>query len=198
MAVEGLGLGLEITELRLGLPGAEGTTFMAKNEKKKRGFSEIIWEGLGSKDHDDGKAPVAKSQVVGWPPVCSYRKKNSFSEKDCVESSKNISVKVSMDGAIYLRKIDLGMQRGYSELALALEKLFGCCGIGEGLKEAESGEYKLIYEDKDGDWMLVGDVPWEMFVDSCKRLRIMKRSEAGDLGLSRERDFLKEAFSKDQ
>jgi len=22
-------------------------------------------------------------------------------------------------------------------------------------------EYMLTYEDKDGDWMLVGDVPWE-------------------------------------
>ena len=27
-------------------------------------------------------------------------------------------------------------------------------------------------------WMLVGDVPWEMFVESCKRLRIMKGKEA--------------------
>ncbi|RRT35485.1 hypothetical protein B296_00053410, partial [Ensete ventricosum] len=77
-------------------------------------------------------------------------------------------------------------------------------------------EYVPTYEDKDDDWMLVGDVPWEyvsvflrelqaidifviilfrffflqtciadcistwsrMFVDSCKRLRIMKGSEA--------------------
>ncbi|KAL5715538.1 Auxin-responsive protein iaa8 [Ranunculus cassubicifolius] len=23
-------------------------------------------------------------------------------------------------------------------------------------------EYVLTYEDKDGDWMLVGDVPWEL------------------------------------
>ncbi|XP_045806165.1 auxin-responsive protein IAA16-like [Trifolium pratense] len=35
-----------------------------------------------------------------------------------------------------------------------------------------------IYEDKDGNWMLVGDVPWGMFADSCRRLRIMKGSEA--------------------
>jgi len=28
--------------------------------------------------------------------------------------------------------------------------------IGEG-----SSEYIPIYEDKDGDWMLVGDVPWQ-------------------------------------
>lgn len=39
-------------------------------------------------------------------------------------------------------------------------------------------EYVLTYEDKDGDWMLVGDVPWEMFIDSCKRLRIMKSIDA--------------------
>jgi auxin-responsive protein IAA len=26
--------------------------------------------------------------------------------------------------------------------------------------------------------MLVGDVPWEMFADSCRRLRIMKGSDA--------------------
>lgn len=24
-----------------------------------------------------------------------------------------------------------------------------------------SSEYVLTYEDKEGDWMLVGDVPWE-------------------------------------
>ena len=25
----------------------------------------------------------------------------------------------------------------------------------------DGAEYVLTYEDKDGDWMLVGDVPWE-------------------------------------
>lgn len=25
----------------------------------------------------------------------------------------------------------------------------------------QGSEYVLTYEDKDGDWMLVGDVPWE-------------------------------------
>lgn len=42
----------------------------------------------------------------------------------------------------------------------------------------QGSEYVLTYEDKDGDWMLVGDVPWNMFTDSCRRLRIMKGSEA--------------------
>lgn len=29
-----------------------------------------------------------------------------------------------------------------------------------------SSEFVLTYEDKDGDWMLVGDVPWRYAADS--------------------------------
>lgn len=28
-------------------------------------------------------------------------------------------------------------------------------------KEGEKCEYIIIYEDKDRDWMLAGDVPWQ-------------------------------------
>ncbi|KAJ8755871.1 hypothetical protein K2173_024416 [Erythroxylum novogranatense] len=167
---------LEITELRLGLPGGEGP----KNDKK-RVFSQVSDDANSETGGGDRKVQT-KSQIVGWPPVCSYRKKNSFNEKSLNETSK-MYVKVSMDGAPFLRKIDLGMHKGYYDLAMALEKLFGCFGIGNALKDADSCEYVPIYEDKDGDWMLVGDVPWEMFIESCKRLRIMKRSEAKGFGL---------------
>ncbi|MED6218375.1 Auxin-induced protein 22A [Stylosanthes scabra] len=159
------GIGLEITELRLGLPGGGGDSSSEKN-KKKRVFSEI------EDATDDRKTGERKNQVVGWPPVCSYRKKNSS-----ITSSK-MYVKVSMDGAPFLRKIDLAMHKGYSELGFALEELFGCHGM-----TAEKCEQVPIYEDKDGDWMLVGDVPWQMFIESCKRLRIMKRSDAKGFGL---------------
>uniref|UniRef100_A0A2N9FDM0 Auxin-responsive protein n=1 Tax=Fagus sylvatica TaxID=28930 RepID=A0A2N9FDM0_FAGSY len=141
------GLGLEITELRLGLPGG-GPSLVDKNEKK-RVFSDISGDGNSSTDWKT----QTKNQVVGWPPVCSYRRKNSFHEK--------MYVKVSMDGAPFLRKVDLSMHKGYSDLAVALEKLFDCFGIGEALKDADNCEQVPIYEDKDGDWMLVGDVPWE-------------------------------------
>ncbi|XP_057514715.1 auxin-induced protein IAA6-like [Actinidia eriantha] len=140
-----------------------------KNEKK-RAFLEIDGEGSGTTGEHKGKK---RNQVVGWPPVCSYRRKNSFNGREVAK----IYVKVSMDGAPFLRKIDLGTHKGYDDLAVALEKLFGCYGIGEALKDEDSSEFVPIYEDKDGDWMLVGDVPWEMFTESCKRLRIMKRSE---------------------
>lgn len=121
------GLGLEITELRLGLPS--GPSSVDKIKEKKRVFSEINGgdeNGANYGDRDDYRKSQAKSQVVGWPPVCSYRRK----VYSLNETSK-MYVKVSMDGAPFLRKIDLGMHNGYADLALALEKLFGCFGIGE-------------------------------------------------------------------
>ncbi|XP_060199134.1 auxin-responsive protein IAA8-like [Lycium barbarum] len=145
-------------------------------------------------------APATKTQVVGWPPIRSFRKNTLASasknneEVDGKAGSPALFIKVSMDGAPYLRKVDLRNYSAYQELSSALEKMFSCFTIGqygshgapgkEMLSESKlkdllhGSEYVLTYEDKDGDWMLVGDVPWEMFIDTCKRLRIMKGSDA--------------------
>nr|KJB27547.1 hypothetical protein B456_005G046400 [Gossypium raimondii] len=124
----------------------------------------------------------SKAQIVGWPPIRSYRKNNIQTKKNESEGG-GIYVKVSMDGAPYLRKIDLKVYSGYPELLQAIENMFKFT-IGEySEREGYKGsDYAPTYEDKDGDWMLVGDVPWEMFITSCKRLRIMKGSEARGLG----------------
>ncbi|BAF19468.1 auxin-responsive protein IAA21 [Oryza sativa Japonica Group] len=151
------------------------------------------------------QAPAAKAQVVGWPPIRSYRKNTmamsqpALKGKDDGEAKQApasgcLYVKVSMDGAPYLRKVDLKMYKNYKELSLALEKMFSCFTVGHGESNGKSGrdglsdcrlmdlkngtELVLTYEDKDEDWMLVGDVPWRMFTDSCRRLRIMKGSDA--------------------
>lgn len=153
----------------------------------------------GSTNNNSG-APAPKAQVVGWPPIRSYRKNSlattskNADEVDGKAGPGAVFVKVSMDGAPYLRKVDLNNYSKYQELSSALERMFSCFTIGqfgshgshgrEVLSESKlkdllhGSEYVLTYEDKDGDWMLVGDVPWEMFIDTCKRMRIMKSSDA--------------------
>ncbi|XP_024028623.1 auxin-responsive protein IAA27 [Morus notabilis] len=146
-------------------------------------------------------APASKAQVVGWPPIRSFRKNSMAPQPPKTEDDAEgnagsgcLYVKVSMDGAPYLRKVDLKTYGSYMELSSALEKKFSCFTIGQcgsnavssrdGLSKSRlmdllhGSEFVLTYEDKDGDWMLVGDVPWEMFTESCKRLRIMKSSDA--------------------
>lgn len=127
-----------------------------------------------------------RAQVVGWPPIRSFRKKSVASasrnvmrkeDEEEEEGGKCVYVKVSMDGAPYLRKIDLKTYSSYAEVSSALEKMFSCftciapapapapeAGGGEDgqlLSHLMDSQYVLTYQDKDGDWMLVGDVPWE-------------------------------------
>ncbi|XP_075487432.1 auxin-induced protein 22D-like isoform X1 [Primulina tabacum] len=175
-------LNFKATELRLGLPGRDECEEMMKTPKKnKRSFPESnSGSEIASSVPDIPPAP--KTQIVGWPPVRSCRKSNVQMKKHS-QSEPGIYVKVSMDGAPYLRKIDLKVYEGYSQLLQALENMFklsiGKCSEREGYK---GSEYSTAYEDKDGDLMLVGDVPWDMFKSSCKKLRIVKGSEAKGLG----------------
>ncbi|KAL7124046.1 hypothetical protein ABFS83_14G022300 [Erythranthe nasuta] len=170
-------LNFKATELRLGLPGTEITTSSSSakiNNKRSSPDNNV------SEDDDRVSsaaksitAPAPKAQIVGWPPVRSYRKNNTAVVG---EEKKTEYVKVSMDGAPFLRKIDLKLyNNGYTELLNGLEKMFNF-KIGS--------EYATAYEDKDGDLMLLGDVPWDMFMATCKRLRIMKGSDARGLGAS--------------
>ncbi|CAI0423231.1 unnamed protein product [Linum tenue] len=98
-------------------------------------------------------------------------------------AKNNEEVKVSLDGAPYLRKVDLKTYTNYKGLSSGLEKMFCSFTFGT-LLFTFRAEYVLTYEDKDGDWMLVGDVPWEMFTETCRRLRIMKGSDAIGLGMA--------------
>ncbi|XP_045798857.1 auxin-induced protein 22E-like [Trifolium pratense] len=192
------------TELRLGLPGSEDDQQSCNGSivrSNKRTFSSettsVQQESIcksnnvssdtsnssttsNDHDHDQDTVQPKKVQVVGWPPIRSFRK-NSLQQKK-VEDGCGMYVKVSMAGAPYLRKIDLKIFKSYSELLIALENLFKCTFGEYSEREGYNGsECAPTYEDKDGDWMLVGDVPWNMFISSCKRLKIVKGSEAKGL-----------------
>ncbi|XP_010267139.1 PREDICTED: auxin-responsive protein IAA18-like isoform X2 [Nelumbo nucifera] len=156
---------------------------------------------------------IAPSPVVGWPPVRSFRKNlaNSSSSKPPPpethkvlpaevttgkpRDSKNLFVKINMDGVPIGRKVDLKAYDSYEKLSSAVDELFrgllaaqrDSSVVGNKNKTEEekaitglldgSGEYTLVYEDNEGDRMLVGDVPWHMFVSTVKRLRVLKSSE---------------------
>ncbi|XP_042485575.1 auxin-responsive protein IAA1-like [Macadamia integrifolia] len=177
------GLNLKETELTLALPGETRAETPSKSNSK-RSFSETVDLNLGSSSKDKletnsssnaKRLPAGKAQVIGWPPVRSFR-------KNVLKSCRY--VKVAVDGAPYLRKVDLELYSSYEQLLSGLEKMFTCFTICNYINERKlmdpvnGAEYVPTYEDKDGDWMLVGDVPWKMFVASCKRIRLMKSSEA--------------------
>ncbi|KAJ0111991.1 hypothetical protein Patl1_01695 [Pistacia atlantica] len=138
-----------------------------------------------------------------------HKRKNGVVEKTTNGSNKNngtsrtrtsLFVKVNMDGIPIGRKVDLGTHSCYETLAQTLEDMFHrptttITGMRSSIQEHDTrveatrrsklldgtSDFVLTYEDKEGDWMLVGDVPWGMFLGSVKRLRIMRTSEATGL-----------------
>ncbi|XP_048559881.1 auxin-responsive protein IAA12-like [Triticum urartu] len=74
-------------------------------------------------------------------------------------------VKVSVEGARYQRTVDLRAYGGHGELRAALLGLAG-----------QMLDLAVAYEDNDGDILLAGDLPWDMFVSDCRSVRIMRRS----------------------
>ncbi|KAJ3703907.1 hypothetical protein LUZ61_007612 [Rhynchospora tenuis] len=148
------------------------------------------------------QAPV----VVGWPPIRSSRR-NLFNQnltKPCIIDEKDstlkseklaetkdaairlelrptLYVKVNMEGFSVGRKIDLSAHNSYDSLSRALQNMF-CNFLSNKLiskdANANDSEFILLYEDYEGDKILVGDVPWELFLKSVKRLYITRHSSA--------------------
>ncbi|KAF8023226.1 hypothetical protein BT93_F0664 [Corymbia citriodora subsp. variegata] len=117
---------------------------------------------------------------------------NNFGKQDNDESqsedpNQHMFVKIYMDGFPIGRKLNLKAYDSYEKLSVAINELFrGLLAAHSATSDytnaktedtsAENGECTLVYEDNEGDRILVGDVPWNMFVSTAKRLRILKSS----------------------
>lgn len=165
---------------------------LAKNSSQIRGratSSRVVgWPPIRS---------LRKNIAIGSskPSVESQNAATRGSRLRTETSKKGLFVKINVDGIPIGRKVDLKFYDNYEKLSAAVEDLF--CGLlsaqrdltvsGTGMREGEkmaftglldgSGEYTLVYEDNEGDRMLVGDVPWDLFVSTAKRLRVLKNSE---------------------
>ncbi|XP_022155615.1 auxin-responsive protein IAA11-like [Momordica charantia] len=142
---------------------------------------------------DSGKNKSKHTEAGTLDGVCEKNKANQESRN----SRSSLFVKVNMDGVPIGRKVNLSAHRSYETLAQTLENMFLdptalVDSSGSSIKERDIvrpsrllnglSEYMLTYEDREGDWMLVGDVPWGMFTNSVKRLRIMRAAEANRIG----------------
>ncbi|KAE9467844.1 hypothetical protein C3L33_00223, partial [Rhododendron williamsianum] len=162
-------------------PPASANPAVATNSSQKR-------KNLAS---SSSSKPIPESQNVA--------PNKELSEKPAESCKKGFFVKINMDGVPIGRKVDLKAYDSYENLSSSVDELFrgllaaqrdssasGIQNKQEGDKAITglldgSGEYTLVYEDNEGDRMLVGDVPWHMFVSTVKRLRVLKTSELSTL-----------------
>ncbi|CAN4103710.1 unnamed protein product [Withania somnifera] len=148
----------------------------------------LVWDK--DDDHNEPqRKDVDEDGVVGWPPVNSLRKKLYHQSRRGAGDAMNYVtvenggvgggssggrgsnsykyVKVKMEGVGIARKIDISLFQSYATLTDTLISMFG--------KSKENGDvYKLTYQDKEGDWLLAGDVPWSTSVGSVQRLKLIR------------------------
>ncbi|KAK2371350.1 auxin-responsive protein IAA26 [Trifolium repens] len=149
-------------------------------------------------------ATSSNSSKPSSPPESHTQQHNKVAGKKPIDNyGKGLFVKINMDGVPIGRKIDLNAYHSYQNLSSAVDELFrgllkaqrdsSACNKEEeekvisGLLDG-SGEYTLVYEDNEGDRMLVGDVPWHMFVSTVKRLRVLKSTELSAFTLGTKQD----------
>ncbi|KAI3766548.1 hypothetical protein L2E82_16612 [Cichorium intybus] len=199
-------------ELRLGPPGVEDWSLSdtpksykspakasanVPNTSQKRSAPAPVvgWPPIRSfrkniASSSSKQAPPSDSQNVVVPDNVAKK------EKTMETCQKGFFVKINMNGVPIGRKVDLNAYDSYEKLSTAVDELFrGLLAAQKdtsGNQEQEKaitglldgcGEYTLVYEDNEGDRMLVGDVPWHMFVSTVKRLRVIKTSEISNICL---------------
>ncbi|CAB4271812.1 unnamed protein product [Prunus armeniaca] len=88
-------------------------------------------------------------------------------------TTSTLYVKVYMAGHAIGRKLDLLAHDGFHDLIRTLEHMFNTnilWGDEVDRVHSESGRdvHVLTYEDEEGDWLMVGDVPWDEKIEDHK------------------------------
>ncbi|KAG8095265.1 hypothetical protein GUJ93_ZPchr0012g21826 [Zizania palustris] len=130
------------------------------------GASDMAFNSIDSAMNDGGILNRSS-----WPPAPLLKRMRTFT-------------KVYKRGAVG-RSIDISQFSGYDELKHALARMFSVEGQ---LEERQRIGWKLVYKDHEDDILLLGDDPWEEFVNCVRCIRILSPQEVqqmsldGDLG----------------
>ncbi|KAK0572736.1 hypothetical protein LWI29_036363 [Acer saccharum] len=142
--------------------------------------------------------------VVGWPPIQSWRMKllnhnhhhhhhhhgddqvgvqmennrnhnrmahdHRHDQKENGGSNYSKYVKVKMEGVAITRKVNLRLYHSFHTLKNSLIPMFAKYQK----YEKQGVRHTLTYQDNEGDWLLADDVPWRIFIESVRRLEIVR------------------------
>ncbi|KAK6127536.1 hypothetical protein DH2020_038739 [Rehmannia glutinosa] len=87
-------------------------------------------------------------------------------------------VKVYKTGSVG-RSLDIGRFSSYQELRQELGQMFGIQGL---LEDPQRSGWQLVFVDRENDVLLLGDDPWEAFVNNVWYIKILSPEDVLKLG----------------
>ncbi|KAH8498284.1 hypothetical protein H0E87_017269 [Populus deltoides] len=104
--------------------------------------------------YNPARDSISSTRFEGTLPVDNKNK--------CMRSS--LFVKVCLDGNSMCRKLELLAHDGYSSLITTLSHMFNTTTLYPEAVciHAQRHHHVLTCIDREGDWMMAGDVPWEL------------------------------------
>ncbi|KAH7573912.1 hypothetical protein JRO89_XS03G0226300 [Xanthoceras sorbifolium] len=157
-------------------------SFVVASKRSSKDLSTDLKLGLSiSPSHNDvsSTSTQREQRFLDWPPIKPLLRSTLAGHGGHV----SLFVKVYMEGIPIGRKLDLFAHQGYNALITNLSHMFTTTircpddtPVDHHRATVDHSEkyHVLTYEDKEGDWMMVGDVPWEMFLTTVKRLKIAR------------------------
>ncbi|KAF5725939.1 auxin response factor 2 family protein [Tripterygium wilfordii] len=158
-------------------------------------FSKNLSSGGGISNYKNSKDPQRDisssmvSQSFGVPDMAfntidSTINDTSFLNRGSWEQAQQFQrmrtyTKVYKRGAVG-RSIDITGYSGYDELKQDLARRFGIEGQ---LEDQQRIGWKLVYMDHENDVLLVGDDPWEEFVNCVRCIKILSPQEVQQMSL---------------
>lgn len=158
----GANIDLQSVVMPTSMPPADSRSYSGSNELQSmspfmQGQSSVLGMDLSANASlfngglDDSRLLQAWAQAN--PPVRTY-------------------TKVYKSGSVG-RSLDVMRFSNYPELRHELARMFGL----EGQLEDPSSGWQLIFVDRENDWLLLGDDPWEVFINNVRSIRILSPSE---------------------
>ncbi|XP_066352995.1 LOW QUALITY PROTEIN: auxin response factor 21-like [Miscanthus floridulus] len=154
------------------MPGNGISNYISSKDSQQELSSSMI-------SHSFGVADIAFNSIDSSINDIPFLNRNSRAPGPAHQRIRTYT-KVHKRGAVG-RSIDINRYSGYDELKHDIARMFGIEGQ---LSDQNRVGWKLVYEDHEKDVLLVGDDPWESFVNCVRCIRILSPQEERQMRLA--------------
>ncbi|KAL6554418.1 ADP-ribosylation factor, Arf Arf6 [Orobanche minor] len=160
---------------------------VGSNDSSTNTGNAISTLGNGGNDSEWLSMPYAGPTFVGggcteFPINSGMTRSSCVDESGYLQSSENVDqtnptpgafVKVHKSGS-FGRSLDISKFSSYPELRSELARMFGLAGL---LEDPHRSGWQLVFVDRENDILLLGDDPWQEFVNNVWYIKILSPPE---------------------